>query len=225
MDILATRQQQVLYDKKWMIFLRRAWLFRYVPFVEFVLAAGSMATGAVNLNSDFDVIIAVREGRIFTARFFAVLLFGLFGWRRRRISHAESARDKICLNHFITRSSFRLAPPYTDSWRALYRSLVPLYGRRECIAEFFHANADWMGGERIVGHDLRYRARTHSFFARSLVFLLSGFIGNYIERVLRAMQIRKIEYSMRRSFIGHKPRIRYTDTELEFHPDRAKFEQ
>ncbi len=221
--LTTVRQQQVLYDKKWMMFLRRAWLFRYVPFVEFVLAAGSMATGAVNSNSDFDVIVAAREGRIFTTRFFAVTLFGLFGWRRVRISHAGAARDKICLNHFITRSSFRLAPPHTDSWRALYRALVPLYGRRKCVAEFFHANADWMG-ERLVGHDLRYDYREPSLFVRFFIFLLSGFFGDYVERMLRAIQIWKIEYSMRRSPLGYKPRIRYADIELEFHPDRAKFE-
>lgn len=222
--ILDDRAQAVLYDKKWIKFLRRAWLFRYVPFVEFVLAAGSMATGAVNSNSDFDVIVATRERRIFTARFFAVLLFGLFGWRRARISHVGDARDKICLNHFITRPSFRLSPPHTDSWRGLYRSLIPLYGSRERIVEFFRANADWMGSERFVGHDLRYDFCGPNLVAHFFVATLFGFFGDYVERVLGAIQIWKIKYSMRRSLSGYKPRIRYTDIELEFHPDRAKFE-
>ncbi len=221
--ILEKRKQQVLYDKKWLVFLRRARLFRFVPFVEFVLAAGSMATGNANENSDFDVIVAVREGRIFTTRFFAVLLFGLFGWRRARIAHVGTARDKICLNHFITRPSFRLAPPHTDSWRALYSALIPLCGKRERIEEFFCANADWTNGERDVGHDLRTDVRGPSLFSCFFALVLSGVFGDGVERVLRAVQIWKIEYGIRRSPAGYRPRICYTDAELEFHPDRAKF--
>ena len=43
-------------------------LFQYVPF-DFVFAAGSMAMGTVRQDSDFDVLVGVRHGRIFTARF------------------------------------------------------------------------------------------------------------------------------------------------------------
>ncbi|MDZ4231209.1 MAG: hypothetical protein U1C52_00240, partial [Patescibacteria group bacterium] len=60
-----------LYDRKWSKFLRKVKLFRFVPFVEFVLASGSLATGKVHEGSDFDVMVGVRPGRIFTARFFA----------------------------------------------------------------------------------------------------------------------------------------------------------
>ena len=55
--VILIRRQQVLYDKKWRKFLRRSWLFRFIPFLDFALGAGSMATGAVNANSDFDVIL------------------------------------------------------------------------------------------------------------------------------------------------------------------------
>ena len=89
--LVVKRQQQVLYDTKWKKFLRRAWLLRYLPFIEFALASGSMATGNVNPTSDFDVLIGAREGRIFTARFFSALVFGIFGWRRSRLDRHEAA--------------------------------------------------------------------------------------------------------------------------------------
>src|SRR3989344_9230759 len=102
-EILKESAQEVFLDKKWKKLLKKIWLFKFIPGVDFVLVAGSLATGNVNKDSDFDVIVGAKQGRIFTARFLSVLFFGLFGWRRRKLSHKESARDKICLNHFITK--------------------------------------------------------------------------------------------------------------------------
>src|SRR3989344_1192370 len=34
-----------LSEKKWRKFLSRVWLFKFIPFVDFVLASGSLATG------------------------------------------------------------------------------------------------------------------------------------------------------------------------------------
>src|SRR3989344_2248763 len=96
--------------KKWGLFLQRLWPFCFVPFVDFVFAAGSLATGAMHEDSDFDVIVGVRQGRIFTARFYCILAFGLFGWRRGKNDKNKAASNKICLSHFITPKSFHLSP-------------------------------------------------------------------------------------------------------------------
>ena len=64
-----------LFDKKFRIFKKRSRLFKYIPFVDFVLLAGSMATGRVHEKSDFDVIIGVRRGRVFTSWFLSALSF------------------------------------------------------------------------------------------------------------------------------------------------------
>ena len=221
---LTIRNQQVLYDKKWKKFLGKAWLFRYIPFVEFAIAAGSMASGNVKETSDFDVIIGVREGRIFTARFFAILGFGFFGFRRKRLSHKEDAADKICLNHFITKPSYMLKPPYTDSWRELYRNLVPVWGDQVKINEFLMANESWAGPVAVFKDDLRYDRRDDSWVKKIREFFLGGRFGDAVERMLKFVQVRKIEYTLASSKLGFKPRVSYSDSELEFHPDRRKFE-
>lgn len=221
---LTQRQQQVLYDKKWKTFLRRSWLFRYVPFVEFAVAAGSMALGNVRDESDFDVIVGVRNGRIFTARFFAILAFGLFGWRRQKLNHDETAKDKICLNHFVTTASYLLSPPHSPYWQKLYRMLVPLYGTPQALQAFFDANTTWMPERVMVSDDLRHRHRAPSWFKMNVKeAALSGRFGDLIERLLKRVQVRRIERSMR-SDAGYKPRIIYNDTELEFHPDTKRIE-
>jgi len=224
-EVLEKRRQQVLYDKKWKKFLLRAWLFKYIPFVDFALAAGSMATGNVREESDFDVIIGARPGRIFTARFFAILAFGLFGWRRTKISHDETAKDKICLNHFITEKSYRLSSPHGKYWQTLYKNLVPVYGAPEAIQAFFDANKEWIGEPVALGDDTRYRYRAPSFFKKNIKeAFLTGKFGDKVEAWLKKLQITKIERSLKEDEPGYKPRIIYSDTELEFHPDTRRIE-
>ncbi len=229
---------QILYDQKWIKFLRRIWLFRFIPFVDFALAAGSMAMGNVRPESDFDVIIGARSGRIFTARFFAVLFFGIFGWRRKKW-HGESGiryqvsgiKDKICLNHFVTEKSYRLSPPYNEYWEKLYQNLVPIYGEKRQIHQFWQANNDWMSMQdarspkpeaRSFHDDLRYIYRKPSLAKNVAEWLLGGRLGDFWESFLRRLQLAKIKSSLKS--IGYKPRITYTDDELEFHPDTRRIE-
>ena len=220
--LIVLRRAQVLYDTKWKTFLRRAWLFRHIPFVEFAFGAGSMAVGGVYKDSDFDVIVGARRGRIWSARFFAVIAFGIFGWRRKKLTHNEAAADKICLNHFVTERSFAFSPPRSASWRTLYANLVPLFGAPETIQAFWDANADWMGERRIYVDDLRHRHRTPS--RAKLIFerMLSGRVGKIAECVLKKVQVAFIRRNLRSPEIGYAPRIVYTDDELEFHPDTRR---
>lgn len=220
-EAITERRRQVLHDEKWFKFMGRVWPFRLVPFVEFAIAAGSMAMGNVRLESDFDVIVGARPGRIFTARFFSVLIFGLLGWRRKKISHKTAAADKICLNHFITPKSYKLLPPHNKYWQALYSKLVPVWGDSVKISEFFAANADWSSAS--YQDDLRHSRRSAFKIKNFLENALDGRLGDTLERILRKIQIARIERNLKNE-LGYEPRIRYSDDELEFHPDTARIE-
>ncbi|MEX2054468.1 MAG: hypothetical protein WD883_02925 [Candidatus Colwellbacteria bacterium] len=209
-----------LYERKWSKFLKRVRLFRYVPFVDFVLASGSLATGRVRESSDFDVLVGVRQGRIFTTRFFAVLIFELGGYRRRAADHSVGAPDKICLNHFVTHRRYRLNPPYDSSYEELYRSLVPVMGDEEKMGQFFKDN-DWLKPPRVYQRGDRYLGKGDSWFKRTLEFILGGSFGSLLER-LKGLQIIKVERGLKGA-MGHDGRIAYTDDELQFHPDRSKW--
>lgn len=220
--------------KKWRKFLRRVWLFRFVPFVDFVLVAGSMATGEIHEKSDFDVIVGARQGRIFTARFFAVVFFQLFGWRRSKLNEKEAASDKICMNHFVTPRSYRLSPLHNTYWNHLYQNLIPILGNEESISNFFKAN-DWMKALRIYPtsssglrgaskRDPRYLGHLRSLPKRFLESVLHGSFGARVERILREDQIKRIESGLPQT-LGYKPRFIYNDDELEFHPDTSRIEK
>lgn len=215
----------MLYDEKWIKFLRRTWPFRFIPFVELALTAGSMAIGNVSPKSDFDVIVAARTGRIFTARAFAILIFGALGWRRRKLSHKEDAADKICLNHFVTEKSFRLSGPHDRYWQTLYKNLVPVYGSAEKVNNFFSVNNDWVGEPVIYRDDLRHRHREPSASKVFMEKLLGGWLGDRLENFLKKIQIRRIERNLANDPPGYQPRIIYNNDELEFHPDTARIEK
>ena len=116
--------RQVSYDQKRCRLLRRGRLFHYVPFVRAVFIAGSMAIGNARENSDFDVIVVVSPGRLYTARFFSLALFKIFGWR----SKLARPKDGFCLNYFRTDGDFSddLADFDNQYARVMYDNLAPL---------------------------------------------------------------------------------------------------
>lgn len=181
-----------------------------------------MALGNVSPESDFDVIVGARPGRIFTTRFFCVLVFGFFGWRRTKLNHRESAADKICLNHFVTPTSYKLSMPRNEYWKKLYKNLVPVYGSKESIKAFWDANAEWLGGGVNYQDDLRHKYRKFAVVKKLWEVMLSGRLGDWLERTLKKLQIRKIEKSLKIDQLGFEPRIKYSDDELEFHPDTSR---
>lgn len=246
MNELENRQRAVLCDTKWQLFNKRTWLFRHIPFIEAAFGSGSLALGNVNENSDFDVLILARTGRIFSARFFSAFAFSLFGWRRKKLDHRTSAKDKVCLNHFATKASYHLTLAPNSYWKALYAKLVPIYGTKEEINVFLLANKDWLG-ELQYQADIRHAYTAPSRFKIFLESLLSGFAGNWLERRLKNYQVRRItrgqpslklrpvnlpehnrtivyESGAAREQHHLPPLIRYSDTELEFHPDPATVE-
>jgi hypothetical protein len=214
--------QDVRTDGKWKKFVALRRLFRFIPFVEFVFASGSMAVGNAGPLSDFDVLIGARQGRIFTVRALCIALFGIAGKRRRKLSHHDEANNKICLNHFVTRPAYRLSDPHNMYWEQLYKCLVPLYGRTDEARRFVDDNS-WAHGTLPV--DRRFFSGP-SALARIGEWLLGSGLGNGVEHWLRWFQRRRIETSLAADRgRGYKPRIKYDDTELEFHPDTLRIEK
>jgi len=196
MHQIQYRQQQVLYDKKWQTLLRRAWLFRHIPFIDAAFGSGSLALGNVSEDSDLDVLIAAQPGRIFTARAAAIIAFGTFGWRRSKLDHRESAADKVCLNHFVTPDTYQLTLEPNDYWHLLYTQLTPIYGQTALIKKFNRANS-WAGISE-YRLDARHKYQTASLFKRVLTSLLTSSLGDWLEDRLKYYQIKRIESGLPR---------------------------
>jgi len=175
-------------------------------------------------NSDFDVLIGVKSGRIFTARAFCVLFFGLLGWRRKKEDGEGVAKDKFCFSHFVTPDKYSLSGPYNEYWDELYSSLVPIYGDIKDIEKFYVANSTWMKEKREYKKDIRHLYSKPGFIKMFLEKILSGRLGDLFEARVKNIQIKKIEESLKTEK-QYKPRIIFNDLELEFHPDTKRIEE
>ncbi len=80
-------------------------LLRYVPFVRQVWVTGRLAMKHAEKSSDWDVLIVLAKGHIWTGRFLVTLVTQLFGLRRTDAHHA----DHLCLNYFITTGSLSIS--------------------------------------------------------------------------------------------------------------------
>jgi len=207
-----------LFDKKWEAFEKRSRLFKYIPFVEFVLLAGSMATGKVHEKSDFDVILGVRNGRVFTSWFFSALFFEVFRWREKP---GRDATDKFGMSHFAAPGGYKLSGPYDAYWENLYRNLIPVMGHEKRIEEFFIAN-DWLSPRRVYVRHERYLGGIDTAFKKFLEFILGGSFGNFAERYLKKWLVKKIKDPAK---LGHGPRVHWSDEKLELYRDTRRIEE
>lgn len=211
-------------ELKWNKLLRRVVIFSYIPFVDIVFVAGSMAMGSANEDSDFDLIVAAKTGRIFTARAFCILIFSLFGWRRKKGVEGKDAKNKFCFSHFVTPERYSLSGPHNEYWRRLYNSLVTIYGDKDLIQKFYDANAGWMNTGRMYQSDKRHAYKEKGSVSIFFEKLLSGKFGDFLESQLKNIQIKKIEKSLKTEKL-YKPRIIFNDSELEFHPHTKRIEE
>ena len=219
-NALNRKTQDVLLDKKWKIFLKRVRIFKYLPFVEAVFGAGSMSLGNVHSGSDFDVLIIAKSGRIFTTRFIAMFILGFLGLRRAGMDHKDNVSDKICLNHFVTEKSMRLDDYDNLYCHELYYNLVPVYGSRDIVDKFYEAN-DWVK-RRPYPEDRRFKVGS-SLVKNILELLLGNFVGNKLEKIFKKIQLKRIYKNLNKT-IGYRSRLKFTDHELEFHPDTENTE-
>lgn len=208
------RREDLILDMKWKKLLKLARWFRFIPFLKFIMANGSLVLGIADERSDFDVLTAVREGRIFTTRYILNFVFSLL--RARRLNDLKGGSpDKLCFNHIITPSAYR-KEGLNEFGAELYRNLMPLYGKEKDAREFLEAN--WLYGVNPETNllDMRPEGLKPSIFARLLEWLLGGSIGNFVERkIAEPIARRRLA-----RYLSRKPiqdRVIVSERELEFH--------
>lgn len=203
-----------LEEEKWGKFLKAVRLFRLVPFADFVMASGSLVTGALRESSDFDVLVGAREGRILTNRFFAVLVLGLTRNWKHKMHERGVAKDMMCLNHFVTPKAYKLRPPYTEYDREVYSKLVFVVGNEEKAREFFEAN-DWLKIKEPHRRDSWYLGDKKSVVRKVLELFLGGKFGDLFEKWM-SFQTRKIREGLPAK-MPEGARFVCSEHELEFH--------
>ena len=215
-------------DAKWKKARRIIWLLQIIPFVKMIAISGSLAFGNTHQQSDIDLLIIAKSGRIWICRTFVTFLTSILGVRR----HGNNTRDKICLNHYITDESLEI--PFKSLYNAQsYFRLVPVAEKQKFIFQEFQKANEWMKdylvfwpefGKRHSGMSLSAKnlrkirkSKILTIFTKFLEIILNGRIGNNFERILAKYEKARIEKDPLRKKPGG--RITVDSAQLEFHPD------
>lgn len=118
--------------------LRRiVWLLRFVPYVRMVGVTGRLAMKNASAGSDWDLLVVLKAGKIWTGRTLVTLLTQLIGKRR----YGRKIKDKVCLNYFITEESLEIATKEMFSSHE-YFFMFPLFGK--ATHERFQLKNKWI---------------------------------------------------------------------------------
>jgi len=117
---------------------------RIVPFVRFIGVVNSLAFDLVRPESDIDLFVIVRRGRLWQTRLAVTLLIQILGMRR----HGRNVASRVCLSFFMTDRNLALEglkigdeDPYLVFWTA---GVVPMFERGGTWMRFLRENG-WTG--------------------------------------------------------------------------------
>ncbi len=222
-ETVTMRERRVWYiEKKLKIAKRAARLLRYIPFVKAFFVCNQIQIG-VTQKSDIDVLIVVKQGRMFFTRLCITFLLGLFRLRRGK----KKVTDRICLSFYVTDnaldfSSLQIGEPdiYFTYWLA---TLIPVYDPEDSLQKIFSNNI-WAtknlphAFESVpLGSDWKVTNNMFSLFIKQwLEKILQGKWGDKLEAATKKFQLKHMQGN-KSSVQNQDSRVVISDTLLKFH--------
>ena len=206
-------------DRKWKKAKRAIKLFQLIPFIKMIAVSGSLAMNNTRENSDIDLLIVTKAGRIWTCRGLITVFSHLMGKRR----HGALTKDRFCLNHYLTEKSLKI--PYKSLYNAqTYVHLVPFWQIKNNLYKKFQKANQWINEYLtfypIIQKGYLKEIKPNIFFKdlRELKeFIFDGIIGNFIEFILKKIQQARIKKDPLTYQSGG--RVVLSNHQLEFHPN------
>lgn len=192
------RQRYLLAQKRWKKLQKVVTFLQVVPFVKMIAGCNNLLINNIKPESDIDVFIVVKSGRMWITRFLVTSLVSLLGqWR-----HKDRISGKVCLSFFVTDNNLSLEKIskkpydiYLNNWILLAAPLLD----REIYAKFMLENV-WTKDS--VPNALPYLPVGYERKIKKIFFLdwiriicekmLSGKIGNIFEKIFKKIQIGKM---------------------------------
>ena len=212
--IEARRARQAVIARNMKRAMGVARLLQWVPFVEFAAVCNRLSVGHPHEESDIDVVIMIRDGRLWLGRLLVTAFLHLAGLRR----HGNRIARRVCLSFYLTPRAADLQTialrdcddVYLRYWVA---HIIPLFARAGALEDFWRAN-EWahhaLHQAPRPAPLLRRRAPIAVFVAE---WLLGGWVGNVCERASRAVQLRR----MGNAAAGRGTAVVISDAMLKFH--------
>ncbi len=203
-------------------------LLSYCPFVRLVALCNNFAFEGLKSESDIDLFIIIKDGRLFLSRLIIVSLLSAFGLRR----HGKKISNRLCLSFFITDKELSLEKMKIEpkDWHFEFwiSNFVPVLDDG-IFLEFWKANSwikkdkpflePYLSLKRRVGKDALTKG-----VSKGLEKIFSGWLGDYAERVSKRLQLKKMSYNRSSLSRENDTRVIISDQVLKFHEqDRRKY--
>ncbi len=159
-ELVAIRQERYrISDKKIKKLKRRLYLIQWLPGIELICLANNIGTHNLRRQSDNDLFIITRQGRLWTTKLWATLILALTHLRPT----TKHNTDRLCLSFLIDDSALDLSScrletdAYFTYWLA---GLVPLYGNQNLYKKLLNTNqwfSDALPNWSLVNNQPSYR--------------------------------------------------------------------
>ncbi|MBN1258211.1 hypothetical protein JXA05_00430 [Candidatus Peregrinibacteria bacterium] len=191
---------------------------RNVPFVRMIAVCNNLSYNNASEQSDIDLFVVVKPGRMWIARLLITLILQFFGVRR----HGNKVAGRFCLSFFVTdkklgMEELALKPedPYLAYWTKL---LSPIYDEG-AYEEFKKANENWI----LPAYGLKFsdNAKKHLYvegksgLKKTMEWILNGKLGDGIEWLLKKTFKKKTLAHAQK--LGPEASVIVSDDILKFH--------
>lgn len=229
-NILRIRHQRYLIGQpKWR---RACWLtriLRLVPFIRLVAVCNKIAYDNADDNSDIDLFIITKPGRIWTARMLVTTITSLSGIRR----HSDKIKDRVCLSFYVTERALdlkKLSHLSPDTHFMYWTTqIAPIFKVDKTAADFWTANS-WL--KKYLPNFIPYRGvdyqrhitdnKLTSFGREISEKILRGGLGNVLERKLKKLQLKKMSAKTNSARWEDNTNVVVSDDVLKFHERDAR---
>lgn len=163
-------------------------LLTYLPHVQAIFVVNSLAFQNVHSDSDIDLLIISKPGKIWSTRFFTTIVAKVLRLRPR----PNFTKDTLCLSFYVDRNALQLQSLMSDSQdiHEVYwlNTLFPVYDPTN-IAKAIHNANTWMqqylpNAQSVYPHPLR---TIKSSWLKRITQLLIGMLS--VERFWKAIQL------------------------------------
>lgn len=210
--------------QKWKKVKNICFFLQIIPFIRGIGISGSLTFYNTRPESDFDLLVIAKAGRIWTTRALLSIFLSLIGQKR----YGLNIKDKVCLNCFLTEESLKLKPeiePHNIYLAQEYARIIPIFsaegGENGLWQKFKKANS-WIRNYLFLFPWFEpefYRVPTNRIFKFIRIigerFLNLKFLGDFIESFLKKQQIERIKKNLTNS---RDDQIFFSDQYLFFHP-------
>lgn len=203
-----------LAQSKYKTAVRVAKFLRFAPGIRMIAVANSLSYNRAREESDIDLFIIAKKGRVWTARFFTLLFLDIAG-----------ARPLICASFFLSEDALNISPykiaehdPYLAFW---IRELKQLYAEGDVYERFINANNWSIAKTPFVPYVPNYKRCVKKPFFKSFLCLLVTWVD---ERVYKRAQAALLPPLVKHLALALDSRVVVSDNIIKMHTNDRRLE-